>query len=112
MRHASRIAKDGTDQFFGIPRISGAAVKQGWPTVGRQPADAIVNTTGFVDHDRYAVAISPKATHNEDQTIRIQRGPGGRRHDDGAPGRGIGAISRWSGAGRPRVRAGSGGQSA
>jgi hypothetical protein len=31
MHHASKIAKDGTDQFFGIPAATaGAAVKQGW----------------------------------------------------------------------------------
>ncbi|HZE49220.1 MAG TPA: serine hydrolase [Jatrophihabitantaceae bacterium] len=68
MRHASRIAKDGTDQFFGIPAaISGAAVKQGWADGSADnPADAIVNTTGFVDHDRYAVAILTEGNANND----------------------------------------------
>ena len=70
MRHANRIAKDGTDQFFGLPAaISGAAVKQGWADGSADnPADAVVNTTGFVDHDRYAVAILTEGNANNDRS--------------------------------------------
>jgi hypothetical protein len=59
MHHATRIAADGTDQFFGLPSAtSGAAVKQGWGALSADdPDDAIVNTTGYVGGDRYAVAI-------------------------------------------------------
>jgi hypothetical protein len=59
LHHYDRIAADGTDQRFGIATAaSDAAIKQGW---GRHSADdtddATVNTTGYVDGDRYAVAI-------------------------------------------------------
>jgi hypothetical protein len=70
MHHANRIAKDGTDQFFGLPALDpGAAVKQGW---GSGSADrdgaATVNTTGYLDHDRYAVAILTEGVDNNDTT--------------------------------------------
>jgi hypothetical protein len=70
MHHATRIAKDGTDQFFGLPAIApGAAVKQGWGS-GSADADgaATVNSTGYLDHDRYAVAILTEGAHNDDTT--------------------------------------------
>jgi hypothetical protein len=59
MHHATRFGSDGTFQFFGLPSAtSGAAIKQGW---GADFDDwfnsADFNTTGFVNHDRYAVAI-------------------------------------------------------
>jgi hypothetical protein len=59
MHHARPYGSDGTYQFFGLPSAtSGAAVKQGWGCdfgAGCDTAD--FNTTGFVNHDRYAVAI-------------------------------------------------------
>jgi IPT/TIG domain len=59
MHHATQYGSDGTYQFFGLPSAtSGAAIKQGW---GADFDDwfnsADFNTTGFVNHDRYAVAI-------------------------------------------------------
>jgi hypothetical protein len=59
MHHAKKYGSDGTYQFFGLPSAtSGAAVKQGWGTDyddwGRS---ADFNTTGFVDNNRYTVAI-------------------------------------------------------
>lgn len=70
MHHATRIAKDGTDQFFGLPAVApDAAVKQGW---GSGSADedgaATVNSTGYLDHDRYAVAILTEGSGNNDTT--------------------------------------------
>ena len=59
MHRAHVYGSDGTYQFFGLPSASkGAAVKQGWgldyDDWGRS---ADFNTTGFVNGDRYAVAI-------------------------------------------------------
>jgi IPT/TIG domain len=59
MHHAHEYGSDGTYQFFGLPSATKhAAVKQGWgidyDDWGRS---ADFNTTGFVNHDRYAVAI-------------------------------------------------------
>jgi hypothetical protein len=59
MHHAHQYGSDGTWQFFGLPSAtSHAAVKQGWgidyDDWGRS---ADFNTTGFVNGDRYAVAI-------------------------------------------------------
>lgn len=59
MRHIRRYGSDGTYQYFGLPSAtSGAAVKQGWGcdfASGCGTAD--FNTTGLVNHARYAVAI-------------------------------------------------------
>jgi hypothetical protein len=59
MHHMQRVAKDGTDQRFGIPAVSpGAAVKQGWAAASADdPGDSVVNSTGYVDQDRYAVVL-------------------------------------------------------
>jgi hypothetical protein len=58
MAHTTQYAADGTDQFFGIPSATtGAAVKQGWGDDGLDTPNAVFNTTGYVDNDRYAVAI-------------------------------------------------------
>jgi len=59
MHHAHEYGSDGTYQFFGLPSATThAAVKQGWgidyDDWGRS---ADFNTTGFVNGDRYAVAI-------------------------------------------------------
>jgi hypothetical protein len=68
MHHATRVADDGTDQFFGLPAAaSTAAIKQGWASGSADNyADAVINTTGFVDHDRYAVAILTEGAGNND----------------------------------------------
>jgi N-acetylmuramoyl-L-alanine amidase len=50
----------GEPNAFGIAAASPeAAVKNGWDTNRdvEHPTNAIINTTGFVDHDRYAVVI-------------------------------------------------------
>jgi hypothetical protein len=58
MAHATTYAADGTDQSFGIPSAtSGAAVKQGWGDDGLDTPNAVFNSTGYVNDDRYAVAI-------------------------------------------------------
>jgi hypothetical protein len=57
MHHATRYGSDGTFQFFGLPSATtGSAVKQGWgaDNGAGQPA---FNSTGYVNGDRYAVAI-------------------------------------------------------
>jgi len=59
MHHARKYGSGGTYQFFGLPSATrGAAVKQGWgidyDDWGRS---ADFNTTGFVNGDRYTVAI-------------------------------------------------------
>jgi hypothetical protein len=59
MHHITRYGSDGTYQYFGLPSATtGAAVKQGWGDDyddGSRSAD--FNTTGFVNGDRYAIAI-------------------------------------------------------
>jgi hypothetical protein len=59
MHHATRYGSDGTYQFFGLPSAtSRPAVKQGWGCDFGSGCDtADFNTTGFVNNDRYAVAI-------------------------------------------------------
>ena len=59
MRNAHKYGSDGTYQYFGLPSAThGAAIKQGWGcdyTSGCDEAD--FNSTGFIEHHRYAVAI-------------------------------------------------------
>jgi hypothetical protein len=59
MHHARKYGSDGTYQFFGIPSATtGFAVKQGWGIdYDDWSRSADFNTTGFVNGDRYAVAI-------------------------------------------------------
>ena len=59
MHHATTHGSDGVYQFFGIPSATtGFAVKQGWGTdYDDWGKSADFNTTGFVNSDRYAVAI-------------------------------------------------------
>ena len=63
MQHITKYGSDGTYQYFGLPSATtGAAVKQGWGDDyddGSRSAD--FNTTGFVNSDRYAVAILARA---------------------------------------------------
>lgn len=59
MHHATRYGSDGQYQFFGLASATThAAIKQGW---GADYDDwnlsSDFNTTGFVNNDRYAVAI-------------------------------------------------------
>lgn len=59
MHAAKSHGSDGTDQFFGLKQADeDAAIKQGW---GQDDDDwsksSDYNSTGFVDDDRYAVAI-------------------------------------------------------
>lgn len=58
MHHARAHGSDGFYQWFGLHQADPhAAIKQGWGTDDNSFADADENTTGFVDDDRYAVAI-------------------------------------------------------
>lgn len=59
MHHAHKYGSDGFYQFFGIPSATHhAAIKQGWGTdYDDWGGSADQNTTGFVNGDRYAVAI-------------------------------------------------------
>jgi hypothetical protein len=59
MRHATKYGSDGTYQYFGLPSAtSGAAIKQGWgDDFDDWGKSADFNTTGFVNGNRYAVAI-------------------------------------------------------
>jgi hypothetical protein len=58
MHHATKYGSDGTYQFFGLPSATRhAAVKQGWGNDFEIGNNADFNTTGFVNNDRYAVAI-------------------------------------------------------
>ena len=52
MHHMRPTAKDGTDQVFGIAAADrAAAVKQGWANGSADdPADAVVNSTGYRRH--------------------------------------------------------------
>lgn len=59
LNHHARIAKDGTDQSFGIPSTAAgrSAVKQGWGHCSSNTGGSVVHTTGLIDHGRYAIAI-------------------------------------------------------
>jgi hypothetical protein len=70
MAHTAPYGADGRYQFFGIPSAtSHAAVKQGWGKDGADAPNAVFNTTGYVDHYRYAVAIltdGPPSTYGDE----------------------------------------------
>jgi hypothetical protein len=59
MHHATTYGSDGTYQFFGIPSATThAAIKQGWgDDYDDGVSSADFNSSGFVNGDRYAVAI-------------------------------------------------------
>ena len=59
-------AADGTDQLFGLPAVApGAAAKQGWANGSADdPADAVVNSTGFLTGDRYVVVLLTEGDGN------------------------------------------------
>ncbi|HST47387.1 hypothetical protein [Jatrophihabitans sp.] len=62
MHAATEYGSDGTYQFFGLKQADpGAAIKQGWGQDDDDwSASSDFNSTGFVDSDRYAVAILVK----------------------------------------------------
>lgn len=91
MHHAQPYGSDGTYQFFGLPSATtGAAVKQGWGCDFASGCDsADFNTSGYVNHERYTVAIlarGPRHTYGSaiasmlTRTARILL-PGGRFPD-------------------------------
>ena len=56
MAQTAELGADGTNQYFGIPSATtGWKVKQGW--VCCEVGVAGLNTTGFIDNDRYIVVI-------------------------------------------------------
>jgi hypothetical protein len=59
MHHAHKFGSDGQYQYFGIPSATRhAAIKQGWGTdYDDWPNRANFNTSGYVNHDRYTMAI-------------------------------------------------------
>jgi hypothetical protein len=64
MHHATTYGSDGTYQFFGLPSAtSHPAVKQGWGG-DYDYTTACFNTTGFVNGDRYAVAILARGPYS------------------------------------------------
>ena len=67
MHHAKPYGSDGTYQFFGIPQAThGFALKQGWGNDIDWCCTADFNTTGFVNQNRYAIAIlarGPSSTY-------------------------------------------------
>lgn len=105
MHHATRYGSDGTYQFFGLPQATtGAAIKQGWgDDYDDWARSADFNTTGFVNGDRYAVAILARGPIKDygkpirsmlTQTAKLLL-PGGRFPD---PVPGVSSLSRTSGA--------------
>ena len=98
MHHAREYGSDGTYQYFGIPSATkGFAVKQGWGNDYEVGSSADFNTTGFVDNDRYAVAIlarGPSSTYGS-QISNLLTGvarrllPGGAYPDPGPTLRGL-----------------------
>lgn len=59
MHHATKYGSDGTYQYFGIPSATtGWAIKQGWGAdYDDWSASADFNTSGYVNGNRYAMAI-------------------------------------------------------
>jgi hypothetical protein len=66
MHHATRYGSDGTYQYFGLRAANAhAAIKQGWGceyTLGCAETD--FNSTGFVDRDRYAIALLARGSNS------------------------------------------------
>ena len=102
MRNATPYGSDGVYQFFGIPSATtGFAVKQGWGNDNPQGQPAF-NSTGYVNGDRYAVAIltqggsygTPIANMLTAQARLLM--PGGKIANDSP----VGGVSSWSVHGR------------
>ena len=66
MHHTATVAKDGTDQVFGLAALAPtAAVKQGWANGSADdPEDAVVNSTGYLAAERYAVVLLTEGRGN------------------------------------------------
>jgi len=63
MHAATEYGSDGTYQFFGLKQADpDAAIKQGWGQDDDWSAASNFNSTGFVNSDRYAVAILVKGS--------------------------------------------------
>ncbi len=102
MRNATPYGSDGVYQFFGIPSATtGFAVKQGWGNDNPQGQPAF-NSTGYVNGDRYAVAIltqggsygTPIANMVTAEARLLM--PGGKLVNDSP----VGGVSTWSQHGR------------
>ncbi|MEO7261069.1 MAG: hypothetical protein ABI047_07435 [Jatrophihabitantaceae bacterium] len=102
MHHATPYGSDGVYQFFGIPSATtGFGVKQGWGNDNPQGQPAF-NSTGFVNGDRYAVAIltqggsygTPIANMLTAEARLLM--PGGKIANDSP----FGGVSSWSLHGR------------
>ncbi len=58
MHHAHHYGSDGFDQFFGLKVADpNAAIKQGWGGDDNHFNSTVMPSTGYVDGDRYAVAL-------------------------------------------------------
>jgi len=58
MHHHATYGSDGANQTFGIPSATtGSGVKQGWGSCSSDLGGSVINTTGYVNNNRYTVAI-------------------------------------------------------
>jgi len=58
IHHFQGSAADGTNQTFGLPSASsGGGYKQGWGHCSSNTGGSVINTTGLLSGNRYAVAI-------------------------------------------------------
>jgi hypothetical protein len=58
MKHTTRVASDGQNQYFGIPAgTKSFAIKQGWGADGDCFCQVVFNSSGFVQSNRYAVVL-------------------------------------------------------
>ena len=58
IHHHTSVAADGTNQTFGIPQAAGGVgVKQGWGQCSSNTNGSVINSTGLVGSNRFAVAI-------------------------------------------------------
>jgi hypothetical protein len=72
MHHHKTIAAGGDNQSFGIPSATtGSAVKQGW---GDDSSRHELNSTGFVNSDRFTVAILTSSNSYTDSNFVTKQG--------------------------------------
>jgi hypothetical protein len=58
LHHHETYGADGTDQSFGIPQAAeDVGVKQGWGHCSSNTDGSVINSTGLVGSDRFAIAI-------------------------------------------------------
>ena len=58
LHHHETYGADGTDQSFGIPQAAeDVGVKQGWGHCASNTDGSVINSTGLVGSDRFAIAI-------------------------------------------------------